>query len=104
MTSYDKPNLEKILYKYNTYIKNINETLKNTIEQIKYYKDKYEQMEEEIEKIKDKYSCSVCFTNTRNIIFEPCNHFVCCKDCGIKLNKCPICRSDIISLLLVFGN
>lgn len=43
----------------------------------------------------EAYTCSICLTNLKDCILEPCGHFVCCMRC-IKLlsdAKCPICRT-----------
>ena len=46
--------------------------------------------------------CCVCYDNTANILFLPCNHFRCCYDCGHLLLKCPICRSHILAVRSIF--
>ena len=41
--------------------------------------------------------------NCKNVILEPCLHFVCCDKCSDSLDCCPICRGQFESRLLVFG-
>jgi len=48
--------------------------------------------------------CSVCFTNERNIVFQPCRHLCVCDSCSSNLimQTCPLCRSEIRDRILVF--
>ena len=43
----------------------------------------------------EAYTCSICLTNSKDCIFEPCGHFVCCILCiGMLPNaQCPVCRT-----------
>jgi len=68
--------------------------------QVKYdlLKYQYSSMEVSHTKLKAKleaYICSICMTNYKNCILEPCGHFVCCSDCMIMLpdSLCPLCRT-----------
>lgn len=45
--------------------------------------------------------CTVCWSEKIEIKFEPCNHFVCCQFCTKKINKCPVCRSEIMYTVMV---
>ena len=44
--------------------------------------------------------CCICLTNKSSVILLPCNHRCLCNDCASKqeekLEKCPICRQDIL--------
>jgi len=40
-------------------------------------------------------TCIVCMNNTREIIFLPCKHVICCNICATQINKCPQCREII---------
>lgn len=44
-------------------------------------------------------SCSICMTEIKNIILLPCRHFCVCHQCFDKIDKCPVCRSAIISFV-----
>ncbi len=50
--------------------------------------------------------CIVCKERDRNIVFTPCNHFVCCHPCSQELNKanslCIICKHDIKEKIKVY--
>jgi hypothetical protein len=43
--------------------------------------------------------CSICLTELRNIVILPCRHFSVCNQCLEKIDKCPVCRSRIVSVL-----
>lgn len=38
--------------------------------------------------------CSVCKCQQRTIVSMPCKHLATCKQCNVKLTKCPICRTE----------
>ena len=46
--------------------------------------------------------CVICTINKKRIKYNPCNHYVCCCSCDIKLKsqdyqyRCPMCRSNIM--------
>ncbi len=41
--------------------------------------------------------CTICLTNQRDCVLEPCMHVCCCISCLNQLtdNKCPVCRTPI---------
>ena len=44
--------------------------------------------------------CCICLTNPTSVVLLPCSHQCLCADCSTKddkLEKCPICREDILS-------
>ena len=53
--------------------------------------------------------CVICLTESCNTAVLPCNHLCLCQDCAAKLSadpsserrRCPICRTDLESLLLI---
>ena len=49
--------------------------------------------------------CIICIEKNINIIYNPCNHKVCCISCNEKLmalkSVCPMCRSEIIDFAIV---
>lgn len=53
--------------------------------------------------------CVICLTEPCNTAVLPCNHLCLCQDCAAKLSadpsserrRCPICRTDLESLLLI---
>ena len=72
-------NLDKIILKQNTKIKN--------------QKKKIEKQEE----CKTAIDCIICMENERNLVFYPCMHFIVCEDCGNNKIKadCPQCHKII---------
>jgi hypothetical protein len=49
--------------------------------------------------IKELNECIICMDKQRNIIFFPCNHLICCEECGYSkvLGECPECKMTIES-------
>ena len=39
--------------------------------------------------------CFVCLDAPRQVIFSPCNHRICCKECLRRVEECPLCSSPI---------
>jgi serine/threonine protein kinase len=46
--------------------------------------------------LREQNQWKICYEKPRNVIFHPCKHFVCCIDCSISVDSCPICRSPIV--------
>lgn len=40
--------------------------------------------------------CTICMDRDRQILFLPCRHVACCKECAAQLQNCPIDRSVIV--------
>ena len=40
--------------------------------------------------------CVMCQEKPREVLFEPCSHFVVCEICSIECSHCPVCHSIII--------
>jgi len=43
----------------------------------------------------DDLECVICMGETKNSVFSPCGHFITCKDCSTKFDKCPMCTLPI---------
>jgi hypothetical protein len=56
----------------------------------------------ENEDLQDKYYCKICYTKNKNIVVEPCCHFISCRECSEKFTNCPICRCPIETRLILF--
>ncbi|ACI28829.1 agip128 [Agrotis ipsilon multiple nucleopolyhedrovirus] len=50
----------------------------------------------------DKLLCKICFENTRNVCFMPCGHVVCCRNCSMSVDRCPLCRDEFKSIQKLF--
>jgi len=52
--------------------------------------------------------CKVCLDKSVNTVLLPCGHACCCQDCSVKLKfttwdaKCPICRSRIQNVSMLY--
>lgn len=62
---------------------------------------KVEQMEVDTEKEVNEHICKMCNTAYANVCFVPCGHVLVCKDCGLKMSTCLICRQPFESLLQI---
>lgn len=45
-------------------------------------------------KTNKKNLCVICFANKADIVILQCRHLITCKECIMKISKCPICRID----------
>lgn len=57
-----------------------------------------------VKDLETKITCVVCQSNTRNVIFRPCNHLATCISCSKNplLKKCPLCRKVFETKIRVF--
>jgi len=57
---------------------------------------------------KVKLECKICFDSRINTVLLPCGHACSCQDCSVKLkfatwdSKCPICRSRIQNISMLY--
>jgi hypothetical protein len=53
-----------------------------------------------VETNEEKEQCILCVTNKINICYLPCNHFINCSECYIKMenNLCPLCKTSISNI------
>lgn len=56
------------------------------------------------EEINDDYKCIICYDLAKHIIFKPCLHMACCRNCYEKLenNKCIICKREIEDVVTIY--
>eukprot|EP00993_Chasmostoma_nieuportense_P004692 NODE_5348_length_667_cov_22.135185_g5185_i0.p1 GENE.NODE_5348_length_667_cov_22.135185_g5185_i0~~NODE_5348_length_667_cov_22.135185_g5185_i0.p1 ORF type:complete len:196 (-),score=36.52 NODE_5348_length_667_cov_22.135185_g5185_i0:50-637(-) len=51
--------------------------------------------------LSDDSNCGICMIRKKEIIFRPCRHHICCKNCAATLvmhqSPCPLCRTVITS-------
>jgi hypothetical protein len=66
-------------------------------------------LQEQVKKLQAERLCCVCIDNPKNVLFEPCGHLCCCRECYRQLPpqppqqpKCPICRQSITRVVRVF--
>jgi hypothetical protein len=53
-----------------------------------------------------KKQCCICMIQETRMIFQPCNHIVCCETCAVQphIKDCPVCRTPIQNRMLVYGD
>ena len=56
-------------------------------------------------RLEDTVNCVVCFDAPRAVVLRPCAHFCLCQTCAndpqALAGGCPICRSEVESILVV---
>ena len=50
----------------------------------------------------DRFRCSICCDREVQIVFLPCQHLTSCEQCSIRIDDCPICRTNIDRRLRVY--
>ncbi|ETO30165.1 hypothetical protein RFI_06958 [Reticulomyxa filosa] len=56
----------------------------------------------ETQRSTERLLCVCCYTNSKEIVFHPCAHCVCCEKCATKIDdKCPVCRVAIEHVTLI---
>ena len=61
-----------------------------------------EDLEEELEALKDEHACKVCFDAPSDCVFLDCGHMCACRKCAARVKNCPICRRHIARTVPVF--
>ena len=125
ISSHNKKKLKKeyfvrfLFYYYNYYVNtciHYNDCLLNTFKEwenekntkLSYFiklflkEELNKKLEIQLNDIECQLNCCICFQNRRNVLFCPCNHAVCCKECSIRVDRCPICKSEIKSSIKFF--
>lgn len=96
-------NQRNILLKFNQSYEELVKQNENIKKNYKKILIEHKKNVDNFEESKDEYNCMICCDKLKNCVIEPCYHFVGCVDCIDKLEECPICRSQIQTLLPVFG-
>ncbi|XP_028316309.1 E3 ubiquitin-protein ligase XIAP [Gouania willdenowi] len=52
---------------------------------------KDEDPRDKLQKLQQEKQCKICMDRDFCIVFIPCGHLICCKECSESLVKCPIC-------------
>uniref|UniRef100_A0A2S2NP33 Apoptosis 2 inhibitor n=2 Tax=Schizaphis graminum TaxID=13262 RepID=A0A2S2NP33_SCHGA len=50
----------------------------------------------------DPMLCKVCYKEKMTTVFLPCRHVYSCGKCAEQIDKCPICRADVFSLIKLY--
>nr|CAI5838670.1 unnamed protein product [Callosobruchus analis] len=48
--------------------------------------------------------CVICLDLECQVIFVPCGHLCCCRQCGSKISTCPLCRVDVEKVINLHAN
>jgi hypothetical protein len=56
----------------------------------------------ENEQLKASNTCKVCLEKDVHAVFLPCGHLVCCMECSEQVEKCPLCRTNILGSVKAF--
>eukprot|EP00063_Salmo_salar_P068700 XP_014043535.1 PREDICTED: E3 ubiquitin-protein ligase MYLIP-A-like isoform X4 [Salmo salar] len=52
-------------------------------------------LEEKLQQLQDALLCMLCCEEEMDAAFCPCGHMVCCHNCAVQLEVCPVCRSEV---------
>ena len=50
----------------------------------------------------EETTCTICMENKKNVVFLPCGHMCTCAQCAPQVDRCPLCRENIVSKHNVF--
>ncbi|XP_041369763.1 E3 ubiquitin-protein ligase MYLIP-like [Gigantopelta aegis] len=59
-------------------------------------------IENESRELHDRFVCKVCMECQIQVTFVPCGHLVCCGQCALVLDECPICRTGISGMVRTY--
>lgn len=51
---------------------------------------------------RDVLLCIICCNQEREVIFQKCGHWMCCKSCAGRLDKCPVCRRPVSGISRIY--
>ncbi|CAK8698369.1 unnamed protein product [Clavelina lepadiformis] len=58
--------------------------------------------DDELQIVREREKCVVCFTHATNALIIPCGHLCMCLECVVKVQTCPMCRTEIYQTLKVY--
>ena len=64
--------------------------------------------EEEAEVVEDKeeiplyYACKICLYEEANVVLKPCRHLCTCSTCTAPIGACPVCRTKINDVEIIY--
>jgi len=62
---------------------------------LKISEDQNSKLEKEIQNVKESRLCKICLDKEVSQVFLPCGHSICCNECVVGIQICPICRDWI---------
>ncbi|XP_076268855.1 E3 ubiquitin-protein ligase defense repressor 1 [Rhynchophorus ferrugineus] len=57
--------------------------------------DSCKDSEEKLTRFIEAMTCKICMDNRLDSVFMPCAHVVACSSCSARINRCPLCRTEI---------
>ncbi|XP_060536627.1 E3 ubiquitin-protein ligase MYLIP [Cylas formicarius] len=55
----------------------------------------FKDSEERLTRFIEAMTCKICMDNKIDSVFIPCSHVVACTECAARIEKCPLCRTEI---------
>ncbi|XP_051576961.1 E3 ubiquitin-protein ligase MYLIP-B-like isoform X2 [Myxocyprinus asiaticus] len=59
-------------------------------------------LKEKLQSLQEALTCILCCEEQINAAFCPCGHMFCCYNCASQLQCCPVCRSEVDRVQLVY--
>mmetsp|Transcript_1978 Transcript_1978/g.4410 ORF Transcript_1978/g.4410 Transcript_1978/m.4410 type:complete len:206 (-) Transcript_1978:1166-1783(-) len=53
-------------------------------------------VKDKVNSLLTQHLCIVCTENPREMLLFPCLHFALCSSCGVKVSRCPLCRTCVV--------
>ena len=69
---------------------------------LKIAEDQNSKLEKEIQNVKESRLCKICLDNEVSQVFLPCGHSICCNECVVGIQICPICRENIRKSQMIY--
>ncbi|XP_030765154.1 E3 ubiquitin-protein ligase MYLIP-A [Sitophilus oryzae] len=57
--------------------------------------DRCKDSEEKLSRFIEAMTCKICMDNRLDCAFMPCAHVVACSTCSARIDRCPLCRTEI---------
>jgi len=61
-----------------------------------------QRLQRRLEEIQDSKRCKVCFESSVDVVLLPCKHHILCNGCSEKVQKCPVCNTQIQNRIRTF--
>lgn len=97
--------IRRILYKEQQQVSNLDSipsTEQEACTEEAKHSENLGELKQKLDSIHRAMLCKICMDATINTVFCPCGHWVCCNECGVNIDKCPICRTPITLIQKVY--
>ncbi|XP_061214079.1 E3 ubiquitin-protein ligase XIAP [Neopsephotus bourkii] len=58
--------------------------------------------EEKLRRLQEEKLCKICMAKDVSVVLIPCGHLIACKECAAAVDKCPLCRANIMKKQEIF--